>query len=740
MNLREAVSKTTALVIIAVIAVAVIAGVVAYIAMLPTPTPTPTPTTPSPTTPAPTTPKPTTTSPTTTAPPVKPALHTQLLYLIVDDEMTRISLYKAGVADIAVVTPARWKDVNLTPVDGHKLLLMIDKEKPRLTIQYIVLNTMKEPFNIPEVRQALAYAVPYGTILSQIFGGLYTELYTIVPKGMFGYTEYGIVKYSYNMTKANEIMSKLKGKGFDPSKYSITVIYNLGNTARAQIAALLQNAWSSLGFKVFVEVYSWPEFLDRVDNFNYDVAILGWVPDYLDPDNYLMPFVWGGAEFTELKYYKGVAPADVGKYISKVERAIETEKFVVVVGPKGSGATYTGTANKPIIVVSYVLDEGKTSKNWEKPVAYVTIGAAGWKDVPVSALVKLSRTVLDPEVRAAVINAAIRVFNNEAVMILLGQAVTGRNYGSWVQNMYYPLSAFARYDLVWETPDAPVRDTGVLNIKNDQQTMVIATIGWPDTFDPAKSYETFGWEIFWQIYSKPVTYRYEEIEPEPEIAVAWAFSEDATELYFVIRGGVVGYDPWNNKTYPIDATDVLFSCWRVARLNLAGSAAWMFSDFIDINASTVLSEEEFKQELAKGLVAVYRGKEKTVTSLDELLGFYGYKGPTAGVVKFKLYFPYPPILHIFTTGIASVIPMEYALGDKYSAAIADSNNGKNPSAWAKYVIPGEDDPSYRLLKDKPASTGPYYVTDYREGSYILLKLNKYYWNATIWEKLYGYKP
>jgi peptide/nickel transport system substrate-binding protein len=105
----------------------------------------------------------------------------------------------------------------------------------------------------------------------------------------------------------------------------------------------------------------------------------------------------------------------------------------------------------------------------------------------------------------------------------------------------------------------------------------------------------------------------------------------------------------------------------------------MFSDFIDINASTVLSEEEFKQELAKGLVAVYRGKEKTVTSLDELLDFYGYKGPTAGVVKFKLYFPYPPILHIFTTGIASVIPMEYALGDKYSAAIADSNNGKNPS-------------------------------------------------------------
>jgi peptide/nickel transport system substrate-binding protein len=742
-NLREAISRTAALAIVAVIVIAVVIGVVAYLTTRPAPTPTPTPTpvtTPSPTpTPTPS-PTPTPTPTPILTPPPKPTLHTQILYLIVDDEMTRISLYKAGVADIAVVTPARWKDVNLTPVDGHRLLLIIDKEKPRLTIQYVLLNTMREPFNIPEVRQALAYAVPYGTILDQIFGGLYTELHTIVPKGMFGYTEYGIVKYEFNEAKAREIIGKLKERGFDPGKYSITVIYNLGNTARAQIAALLQNFWTRLGFKVFVEVYSWPEFLDRVDHFNFDVAILGWIPDYLDPDNYLMPFVWGGAEFTELKYYKDVAPADVGKYVSKVERAIETEKFIVVVGPKGTGATYTGPTGKPIIVVSYVLDEAKTAKNWEKPVAFVTIGAAGWKDVPVSALVKLSRMVLDPEVRAAVINAAVKVFNNEAVMILLGQAVTGRNYGSWVQNMYYPLSAFARYDLVWETPDAPVRDTGVLGIKNDPQTMVIATIGWPDTFDPAKSYESFGWEIFWQVYSKPVTYRYEEIEPEPELAVAWAFSEDATELYFVIRGGVVAYDPWNGKTYPIDATDVLFSCWRVVRLNLPGSAAWMFSDFIDINASTVLTEEEFKQELAKGLIAVYRGKERVVRSLDELLNFFGYKGPTAGVVKFKLYFPYPPILHIFTTAIASVIPMEYALGDKYQAAIAESNNGKNPSAWAKYVIPGEDDPSYRLLKDKPVSTGPYYVADYKEGSYILLKLNRYYWNATLWEKLYGYKP
>jgi len=654
--------------------------------------------------------------------------------------MTRIQMYKAGVADIAVVTPARWKDVNGTPVDGHKLVLKIRYDKPRLTIQHLILNTMKEPLNIPEVRRALAYAVPYQTILDQVFGGLYTRLYTIVPKGMPGWTDYNIIHYEFDLDKALEIIESLKAKGFDPSQYTITVIYNTGNTARAQIAALLQNFWSSLGFKVIVETYTWPEFLRKVDHFDFDVAILGWIPDYLDPDNYLMPFVWGGAEFKELKYYKDVSPADVGKYISNVDRWIDTEKYIVVVGPKGTGASYDGPTDKPLIVVSYVLDEEKTKENWENPISMVTIGAPGWKDVPISALVKISRTILDPEVREAIVNAAVINFNHECPMIMLGQQVTGENHGSWVQDVYYPLTGFMRYDLVWETPDAPVRDTGVLDIKNDPSTMVIATIGWPDTFDPAKTYESFGWEIIWQIYTTPVVYWKEETEPLPGLAVAWAFSEDSTELYFVVRGGVVAYDPWNDKTYPIDATDVLFSVWRVARLNLPGSAVWMITDFIDVNASKVLSEEEFSEIASKGLTTVFKGKTYTINSLDDLLEIFGYSGETAGVVMFKLKFPYPPILHIFTTAVTAVIPMEYALGDKYEEALAASENGKNPGAWAKYVIPGEDDPSFELLGWYPVSTGPYYVADYQEGSYILLKLNPYYWNATIWEKLYGYKP
>jgi len=667
--------------------------------------------------------------------------HKQILYVIVNDEGTRINMYKTGVFDIAVVTPARWPDVNNTKVGNFTLHLVRRPDKPQLTIQYVGLNPMKEPLNIPEVRQALAYAVPYDVILKQVFGGLYTRLYTIIPKGMPGYTEFGINKYEYDMNKAQQIMSQLKAKGFDPSKYVITIIYNEGNTARQQIATLLQQSWSQLGFKVTVESYSWPKYLDLVDHFQYQVMLLGWIPDYFDPDDYLMPFVWGGAEFTDLEVNSNVAPGDVGKYLANVNMTVETEKFIVVAGEKGTGAKYTGPTNKPIITIGYVVDWDTTNNNWANPVNMVTLGTGGLKDVALSALCKAAQRIVDPTIREAVLQAATIYFNKQATLLMIGQQITGENYGSWVHDMYYPVATFARYDLVWEDPNAPVADTGVAGVKNSPETMVIGDIGWPDTFDPAKSYESFGWEIFWHTYGKLVTMWKEDTEPIPELSVAWAFSKDLTELYFVMRGNVKAYDPWNNKTYPITAVDALFSVWRAVRLNLPGGPQWMIDSYIDVNASSVMTESEL-DNLAKtnGLVTFYMGKSAEVHSLNELLSFFKYSGPTAGVVKFKLRFPYVPILQIFVTGVGSIIPMQYALGNNYQAALADSNNGRNPAAWAKYVGVGEDDPTFKLLSTKPVSTGPYYVADYKEDSYILLKYNPYYWNATLWQQLYGFKP
>ncbi len=415
---------------------------------------------------------------------------------------------------------------------------------------------------------------------------------------------------------------------------------------------------------------------------------------------------------------------------------IETSGAYIVVGPKGSAVPQL-PGDKPIIVVAYEVDEAKT-KPIEESVGFVDINPAFYRNATVDALIMAARKATDPALRYQLYEAIYKLSNEELPIFWLGQYVLVRNYWDWLHGRYYHPTLAERWDLLWEDPDTPSVDIGIGDYKNDRNTYVIVTHGWPDTFDPAADYETFGWAIWHNIGDALLTYWKEDTEHiKPDLAVAWAHNEDGTEWYFVIRGGVKAYDPWHDQTYDITAVDVLFSIWRIARLSLDPS--WMITEFIDVNASTVLTEDEFNQLLQSGaLAAEYDGTSGTPTSLQELLNMFGYTGETAGVVKLKLYYPYGAILSILADPFASVIPMKYVfdyaegLQGKYEEALQASNNGKNPAAWANYIGTGEQEPTHLLLHQYPVGTGPYYVKDYQENSYIVLEYNPYYWNASLW--------
>lgn len=724
----------------AIIAVLIIAVAAIFLMQQTQPTPTTTPpqtkTTPSPTT---TTPSPTqtttTTSPTVTqtTPAVQKVFHKNILYIINNDATARIQMYKTGTADEAAIPLDRLNEVIGTRLGNYVIELREDPNLLTLTIEYIVLNTNKAPFNNSLVRQALAWAVPYDTILNRVYAGRYVRLYSVIPKGLPGYTEYGIIKYSYNMTKARELIRK---SGIDPSKYTIVINFNLGNDERAQTAALLANTWGQLGFKVTTEPLNWPTLLSKTEKGDFDVYIIGWLPDYIDSDDYASPLFYGGTRFKTLNVVEAAAE-QIPSLLSKA-KIFDVGDAVVVVGPKGTGANANVPSGKKIYVIQYEVDFENT-KPVEKSTGFVDINPAFYRNYDVDAIIVAARTHTDPTLREVLYKAISIASNNDPAIIWLGQQKFFMHNWNWVKGRYYTPLQLERYDLVWETSDAPSVDTGIKGYKNSPDTYVIATIGWPQSFDPAASYESFGWEIFMQTGTTLVTFWRENVEyVVPAGAVAWAHDQEGTTWYFVIRGGIKAYDPWNNKVYDINAVDVLFSIWRIARLYLDPS--WMIYTYVDVNASSVLTEDEFKQILSQGLVTEYAGKSYTVKSWDELMKVFGYSGPTAGVVKLKLTQPYPAILPILAAPFTMIISMQYALGDKYQQALADSNNGKNPAAWAKYVISGEDDVTHKLLHEKPISTGPYYVADYQQDSYIVLKYNPYYWNATLWQQLYGFKP
>jgi peptide/nickel transport system substrate-binding protein len=410
---------------------------------------------------------------------------------------------------------------------------------------------------------------------------------------------------------------------------------------------------------------------------------------------------------------------------------------VVVVAPKNVEIPKIETQGKKLIIIRYEVDTEKT-KPPEQCRAFSSINPAFYRNTTIDALIMAGRRVTNPEVREAIYEAVYKLSNYEVPILWLGQYIFVRTEWSWLHGRYYHPTLAERYDLLWEDPNAPSVDLGFGGYKNNASTYVIATIGWPQSFDPAANYETFGWAIFHNIGDTLVTYWKEDTTHLiPDLAVAWVHDKSGTTWYFVIRDGVKAYDPWHKKVYDISAIDVLFTLWRIARLGLDPS--WMITEFVDVNASKVLSEKEFDQILAKGgLYAEYKDKTAEPKSLKELLSFFGYNGPTAGVVVLKLKQPYPAILSILADPFTIVIPMKYLfdnvdqLKGKYEEALKASDYGKNPAAWARYIGSGEEEPTHVFLNKYPIGTGPYYIADYQRDSYIVLKYNPYYWNKSLW--------
>ena len=546
-----------------------------------------------------------------------------------------------------------------------------------------------------------------------------------------------------------------------PKKVEITLLYNEGNTYRQQIASIIASEWGKLGISVTVRSEPWPTLLQHIEGKDWDAYLIGWAPDFVDPDDYVYPLMYGGTVFSALDYEITTNQSMVSTML-KTAKVIQVEdNWYVVVGEKGTGATVSLPSTAKLVIVAYTVDTENT-KAREDSTPWIDINPSYYRNVTADALILVGEQISDFAARKAVYQAVQIIANQDLPALFLVQMIYAHSQWTWVDGYYYHPVLAPRYDLLWEESDTPSveigsfgngkRGTPTLTYYNNKTTMSFITFGFPETFDPAANYESFGWEIFHQIGDTLLTYWKTETEDvAKDAAIAWVHDPSSTTWYFVIRDGLKAYNPWKDvlaqngtqtdEVYNITALDVLFTIWRIARLKLDPS--WMIRSYVDVNASAVLTESEFDQVLQSGnLIAEWNGQTETPTSLNDLLNFFGESGTgTAGVVRLNLTMPYAAILSVLTDPFTMILPMKYVfdvagMGANYSQAVADSNNGKNPSAWANYIGVGYDDPTYLALNQYIIGTGPFYIYDYGPAQdFLILKKNPYYWNSTLWNSI-----
>ncbi len=179
---------------------------------------------------------------------------------------------------------------------------------PSLSVRYLVFNVTAKPSDNIKVRQAIAYAVDRDRIVSNVFGGLNDALYTMLPPGLWSHVD---AFPKRDLAKARSLLAEA---GYSSgSKLSITLWYSpthYGNT-EADAAAVVKQAIEETGaVTVDVKSQEWGDYTKSFAGGQFGLFFLGWFPDFIDPDNFLSPWLVDEPEGMGTFLNKGINEQD----------------------------------------------------------------------------------------------------------------------------------------------------------------------------------------------------------------------------------------------------------------------------------------------------------------------------------------------------------------------------------------------------------------------------------------------
>jgi peptide/nickel transport system substrate-binding protein len=159
-------------------------------------------------------------------------------------------------------------------------------------IQYLVLQTKRAPFDDPRVRQAVAAAINRTMVANTVFLGQVEKLYSLIPMGMFGHRDAFLTLGDPDYSRTREL---LKQAGYDENnKLTFKLWYETSGhyPQSPQLAQVLKSSLEASGvISVSLEGRDWAAYRVSRRNEEMDAYILGWYPDYIDPDDYIYPFL-----------------------------------------------------------------------------------------------------------------------------------------------------------------------------------------------------------------------------------------------------------------------------------------------------------------------------------------------------------------------------------------------------------------------------------------------------------------
>ena len=216
----------------------------------------------------------------------EPNIKKIIIRYFADATTMRLALEK-GEVDLT------FKSMNPSDINDLKKSTKLNSYQiPGQQIRYLCFETSESVFKDKKLRQAVGALINRPEINQKVYLGQNSPLYSMIPKGMAYHTEdFKTVWGDGNVAAAEKILKSLgysKDKPFEfdlwytPSHYGDTEV-NMAEVLKAQLekTALIQ---------VTLKSAEWATYKQQWDQKQMPAYLLGWYPDYVDPDDYTNPF------------------------------------------------------------------------------------------------------------------------------------------------------------------------------------------------------------------------------------------------------------------------------------------------------------------------------------------------------------------------------------------------------------------------------------------------------------------
>ncbi|AWB67097.1 ABC transporter substrate-binding protein [Saccharobesus litoralis] len=190
-------------------------------------------------------------------------------------------------------------DVIAYPVTSEMAILNNEDKvslqaQPAINVGFWAFNTLKAPFDNPNVRRALAAAIDKQTILKAVYYGSASEANSILPPFSWAYQapkQGNKPNASYNPDLAKRLLSEAGIKpGFTMDIWAMPIERAYNPNAR-KMAELIKENLKEVGIKVKIVSYEWNTFRRLLSEQKHDSVLIGWAADTPEPDNFFSPIL-----------------------------------------------------------------------------------------------------------------------------------------------------------------------------------------------------------------------------------------------------------------------------------------------------------------------------------------------------------------------------------------------------------------------------------------------------------------